>query len=108
MSQILSAALDPAVVLHTLADGSSGGGGGAPSVGGVLGNVRNQVKSIGLIIAGLMMVVLGIKVIVSMKGGQSLREAIQNLGVLGIGVAIIVSGAVITSMIQTLATTTIK
>ncbi|MFD7342229.1 hypothetical protein ACFV98_40670 [Streptomyces violascens] len=100
MSQALSvvASFDPAV-LHTLA---------APSVDGVLGNIGNQVKIIGLALAGVMIVVLGIKVIISMKGGQSLREAIQNLGVLGLGVAIIVSGAVILTVIQSLATTTIK
>ncbi|MER5989223.1 MULTISPECIES: hypothetical protein [unclassified Streptomyces] len=100
MSQALStvAALSPAS-LHTLA---------APSVDGVLTNLGTEVKVIGLALAGLMIVVLGIKVIVSMKGGQSLREAIQNLGVLGLGVAIIVSGAVILTIIQGLATNTLK
>ncbi|HWU11064.1 MULTISPECIES: hypothetical protein [Streptomycetaceae] len=100
MSQALStvAALSPAS-LHTLA---------APTVGGVLTNLGTEVKVIGLALAGLMIVVLGIKVIISMKGGQSLREAIQNLGVLGLGVAIIVSGAVILTIIQGLATNTLK
>ncbi|MGW7319401.1 hypothetical protein [Streptomyces sp. NPDC054865] len=92
MSHALSA-------LHTLA---------ASSVDGVLGNIGTQVKTIGLAIAGVMILVLGIKVIISLKGGQSLREAIQNLGVLGLGVAIIVSGAVILTVVQTLATNTIK
>ncbi|MFJ4741291.1 hypothetical protein [Streptomyces sp. NPDC088775] len=100
MSQALSTvvALSPAS-LHTLA---------APTVGGVLTNLGTEVKVIGLALAGLMIVVLGIKVIISMKGGQSLREAIQNLGVLGLGVAIIVSGAVILTIIQGLATNTLK
>ncbi|MEV8335602.1 hypothetical protein [Streptomyces niveus] len=100
MSQVLSmaASFDPAV-LHTLA---------APTIDGVLGNISTQVKVIGLSLAGVMILVLGIKVIVSMKGGQSLREAVQNLGVLGIGVTIIVTGAVLLTIIQTVATTTIK
>ncbi len=98
MSHALAASVDPAV-WQVLA---------APSVDGVLGNIGTQVKVIGLALAGVMIVVLGIKVIISMKGGQSLREAIQNLGVLGIGVAIIVSGAVILTIIQSLATNTIK
>ncbi|MFI1225949.1 MULTISPECIES: hypothetical protein [Streptomyces] len=100
MSPALSAvaAFSPAS-LHTLA---------APTVDGVLNNIGTEVKVIGLSLAGVMIVVLGIKVIISMKGGQSLREAIQNLGVLGLGVAIIVSGAVILTIIQTLATTTLK
>ncbi|MFI5749006.1 hypothetical protein ACIBBE_24440 [Streptomyces sp. NPDC051644] len=100
MSQALMAAasFDP-VALRTLA---------APTVDSVLNNFGGQVKIIGLALASVMIIVLGIKVIVSMKGGQSLREAIQNLGVLGIGVAIIVSGAVILTIIQTLATNTLK
>lgn len=100
MSQTLSAftGLSPAS-LHTLA---------VPTVGGVLTNLGTQAKVIGLALAGVMIVFLGIKVIISMKGGQSLREAIQNLGVLGLGVAIIVSGAVILTIIQGLATNTLK
>jgi hypothetical protein len=85
--------------LHSLA---------APTVGGVLTNLGGEAKVIGLALAGLMIVFLGIKVIVSMKGGQSLREGVQNLGVLGLGVAIIVSGAVILTIIQGLATSTLK
>ncbi|MGW0673164.1 hypothetical protein [Streptomyces sp. NPDC002746] len=92
------ASFDP-VVIRTLA---------APTVDSVLTNLGGQAKIIGLSVAGLMIVFLGIKVIVSMKGGQSLREAIQNLGVLGIGVTIIVGGAVILTIIQGLATNTLK
>ncbi|MDW4912507.1 hypothetical protein [Streptomyces californicus] len=100
MSPALSAAaaFSPAS-LHMLA---------APTVDGVLDNLGNEAKLIGLSLAGVVIIILGIKVIMSMKGGQSLREGIQNLGVLGLGVAIIVSGAVILTIIQTLATSTLK
>ncbi|MEU1824271.1 hypothetical protein ABZ502_17810 [Streptomyces abikoensis] len=100
MSHALAAAasVDPAV-WQTLA---------APTVDGVLGNIGTQFKVWALLLAAVMMTVLGVKVIISMKGGQSLREAIQNLGVLGLGVVIIVSGAVIIAMVQQFATSTIK
>ncbi|MFE3629440.1 hypothetical protein [Streptomyces goshikiensis] len=80
----------------------------APTVETVLGNIGTKAKGIGLAIAGVMIIVVGIKVIISMKGGQSLREAVQNLGVLGLGVAIIACGAIILGIIQTLATSVIK
>ncbi|MFF2228285.1 hypothetical protein ACFVV7_33765 [Streptomyces globisporus] len=80
----------------------------APTVDSVLDNISVEAKVIGLSLAGVMIVALGIKVIISLKAQQSLREAIQNLGVLGIGVAIIASGAVILAIIQSLATSTLK
>lgn len=75
------------------------------SVDGVLTGMTTQVTVIAMSLAGLMCVVLGIKVMISLKGGQSFREAVQNLGILGLGIAIVSGGALILGAVTSFVST---
>jgi hypothetical protein len=71
----------------------------------VIASISGQMSIIAFALAGVMIIVCGIKVMVSMKGQQSFREAISNLGVLGLGVAIVSGGAIILGVVRTFVTT---
>ncbi|MDJ0464303.1 TrbC/VirB2 family protein [Streptomyces sp. H27-C3] len=71
----------------------------AQTLEGMFGNVENILRGAGTMVAIIALLILGIRMLMSMKRGDGMREAFQGFGMIALAALIIGGAAGLASML---------